>query len=36
VKRRAGKGLPTTPLVVMTEAVFKAMSGPLPGEGMTG
>jgi len=33
VKRRAGKGVPTTPLVVMTEAAFKAMSGPLPGTG---
>jgi hypothetical protein len=36
VKRRAGKGLPTIPLIVMTEGMFKAMSGPLPGEGTTG
>jgi hypothetical protein len=30
VKRRAGKGLPTTPLVILTERMFRAMSGPLP------
>jgi len=33
VKRRAGKGLPTVPLVVLTETMFKAMSGPLPETG---
>ena len=32
VKRRAGHGTPTPTLVVMTAAMFRAMSGPLPGE----
>src|SRR5215470_17301785 len=32
VKRRAGRGLPTPVLVVMTAAMFRQMSGPLPGE----
>ena len=31
-KRRAGRGIKTTPLVVMTEAAFRSMSGPLPTE----
>lgn len=30
VKRSAGRGAKTPRLVVMTEAVFRAMSGPLP------
>lgn len=32
VKRRAGRGVPTPTLVVMTSAAFREVSGPLPGE----
>ncbi|HEX9710120.1 MAG TPA: hypothetical protein VGB42_09170, partial [Candidatus Thermoplasmatota archaeon] len=32
VKRRAGRGVPTPTLVVLTAAMFREMSGPLPGE----
>jgi hypothetical protein len=32
IKRRAGRGAATPALIVMTEASFRAMSGPLPGE----
>jgi len=32
IKRRSGKGQPTPTLVVMTDWVFREMSGPLPGE----
>ena len=32
VKRRAGRGAPTPLLVAMTAAMFREMSGPLPGE----
>jgi hypothetical protein len=30
VHRRAGRGVRTEPLIVMTEAAFRSMSGPLP------
>ena len=33
VKRRAGKGLPTPTLVVLTARMYRAMSGPLPSDG---
>lgn len=33
VKRRAGSGVRTPTLVVMTDRVFRAMSGPLPTDG---
>src|SRR5262245_58914240 len=32
VKRRAGRGQETPWLIVLTEAAFREMSGPLPGE----
>ena len=35
IKRRAGHGMETPALVVMTEAMFRAMSGPVPLDGVT-
>lgn len=32
IKRRAGAGTRTEPLIVMTESQFREMSGPLPGQ----
>lgn len=35
IKRRAGHGMETPALIVMTEAMFRAMSGPVPLDGVT-